>query len=64
MVDEGRIVEQGTHAELLALQGHYYRLTTAQAIAEAEGEVVEEEPQLAPPIAPTTKSLVAFESTV
>lgn len=30
VIDGGRIVEQGTHAELLRLRGHYYRLYTRQ----------------------------------
>jgi ATP-binding cassette, subfamily B, bacterial len=30
LVDDGRIVEAGTHAELLKLGGHYYRLYTQQ----------------------------------
>jgi ATP-binding cassette, subfamily B, bacterial len=30
LVDDGRIVEAGTHAELLKLGGHYYRLYTRQ----------------------------------
>jgi ABC-type multidrug transport system fused ATPase/permease subunit len=30
VMDQGRIVEQGTHAELLARRGRYYRLYTMQ----------------------------------
>ena len=29
-VDQGRIIECGTHEELLAKKGHYYHLYTAQ----------------------------------
>jgi ABC-type multidrug transport system fused ATPase/permease subunit len=28
VIEDGRIVEQGTHAELLELHGAYYRLYT------------------------------------
>ncbi len=31
MMDQGRVVEQGTHAELMALQGYYYHLYQQQA---------------------------------
>ena len=30
VIDQGTVVEQGKHAELLALQGHYYQLWQAQ----------------------------------
>jgi ATP-binding cassette subfamily B protein len=30
VIENGRITEQGTHAELLRLGGHYYRLYTQQ----------------------------------
>jgi ATP-binding cassette subfamily B protein len=30
VIEDGRIAEQGTHAELLKLRGHYYRLYTQQ----------------------------------
>ncbi len=54
VIEDGRIKEQGTHAELLKLRGHYYRLYTQQfrhqletqyGLAEAVGakEVIEEE---------------------
>jgi len=30
VIENGKIAEQGTHAELLRLKGHYYRLYTQQ----------------------------------
>ena len=35
-LDKGRVVEMGTHDELLATEGLYYDLVTAQTIAEDE----------------------------
>lgn len=52
VIENGRIAEQGTHAELLKLGGHYYRLYTQQfrhdletqyGLAEAVGTEVKEE---------------------
>lgn len=52
VIEDGRIAEQGTHTELLRLQGHYYRLYTQQfrheletqyGLAEAVG--LEEKPE-------------------
>ena len=36
VIEEGRIAEQGTHAELLRARGHYYRLYTQQFRHELE----------------------------
>jgi len=31
---DGRIVEEGTHAELLALNGHFYKLSQGQHLGD------------------------------
>jgi ABC-type multidrug transport system ATPase subunit len=36
VIEDGRIAEQGTHAELLRQRGHYYRLYTQQFRHELE----------------------------
>jgi ATP-binding cassette subfamily B protein len=38
VIENGRITEMGTHAELLCAQGHYYRLYTRQFRSERERE--------------------------
>jgi ATP-binding cassette subfamily B protein len=49
VVDAGRIVERGSHAELLAADGVYARLFAEQLAATLEGEVTQaEEPPAAP----------------
>jgi ATP-binding cassette, subfamily B, bacterial len=40
LVDNGKIVERGTHSELMDLRGHYYGLYTRQFEEEAEEEVL------------------------
>jgi len=55
VIENGKIAEQGTHAELLRLGGHYYRLYTQQFRHELETQygfdeavgtkVIEEEPE-------------------
>lgn len=47
VMSQGKIIEQGTHNELLRMQGAYYSLVTAQAIAtvdaDSDSESVEED---------------------
>ncbi len=38
VIEKGRIAEMGTHAELLEMEGHYYRLYTQQFRKELEIE--------------------------
>ncbi len=40
VVNDGKIVEQGTHKELLAMKGYYYRLYTRQYEDEATGSLL------------------------
>ena len=40
VVQDGRIVEQGRHAELLKAKGYYYRLYTRQYEDEATGALL------------------------
>jgi subfamily B ATP-binding cassette protein MsbA len=52
VMDQGRIIERGTHAELLARGGHYARLYEKQFV-EGKDEAAEELPAKAHGIAPT-----------
>ncbi len=38
-LDKGRVVEEGTHAELIALDGHYARMYTVQAGWYSQGQI-------------------------
>jgi ATP-binding cassette subfamily B protein len=40
VVKEGRIVEQGTHTELLATKGYYHQLYTRQYEEEATAKIL------------------------
>jgi ATP-binding cassette subfamily B protein len=40
VVQDGKIIERGTHSELMIRRGHYYNLYTSQFEAEAEEEVL------------------------
>ena len=40
VVQDGKIIEQGTHQELLGKKGHYYRLYTRQYEDEATSSIL------------------------
>ncbi len=44
VIDDGRIVEQGSHRELLESKGRYWRLYTRQEAEDAEAAIGDEEP--------------------
>lgn len=46
VIDAGRIVEQGSHAELLAARGRYWRLYTRQEAIDAEAAIGDQDPNL------------------
>ena len=47
VIEHGRIIELGTHAELIALRGHYFDLYRQQSLTEATRELTPFEPRLA-----------------
>ncbi|MCL2243561.1 MAG: ABC transporter ATP-binding protein/permease [Treponema sp.] len=44
VVDDGKIIERGTHNELMVMRKHYYELYTKQFEAEAEEMILKEKP--------------------
>ncbi len=58
VVAHGAVAEIGSHNDLMAAQGLYYKLVTSQAIQEAEGEdpleASDEEGEVENPTAPAT----------
>ncbi|MDR3552022.1 MAG: ATP-binding cassette domain-containing protein, partial [Clostridia bacterium] len=40
VIEDGRIAEEGTHAQLLRLRGRYYRLYFNQSVEEANGRIL------------------------
>jgi ATP-binding cassette, subfamily B, bacterial len=59
VIENGRIAEQGTHAELLRLGGHYYRLYTQQFRHELEDQYGLSDAVGAPMTADATQPLAA-----
>jgi ATP-binding cassette subfamily B protein len=47
VIEHGRIIEHGTHAELIALRGHYFDLYRQQSLTEATREITDFSPRLA-----------------
>jgi len=47
VVNDGRIVEQGSHAQLLALKKHYYKLYTQQSISQSSRSIGSTQSELA-----------------
>jgi ABC-type multidrug transport system ATPase subunit len=43
VISDGKVVEQGTHMDLLALKGHYHALVSAQQLNIADGMENEDE---------------------
>lgn len=69
VMESGRIVEQGSHDELLASMGAYYRLYMSQFVGPADTEVAEEERVAAEvlatgavPVVPAAEPTAADES--
>jgi ATP-binding cassette subfamily B protein len=54
VIEDGRIAEMGTHAELLRARGHYYRLYTRQFRRELEQELGREYERFSAPVLSTT----------
>ncbi len=47
VIEHGRIIELGTHAELIAVRGHYFDLYRQQSLHEATRELTDFNPRLA-----------------
>jgi len=47
VIEHGRIIELGTHAELIALRGHYFDLYRQQSLTETTRELADFNPRLA-----------------
>ena len=43
---DGKVVERGTHAELLARKGYYYRLYTQQFVQESSDSAMRQSSQI------------------